>query len=122
MTSLQTGEPPAPGDGPASVRFPLGTFSFELHGIGSGAAVALTLTVNSPMPVDKYYLYGPTPDNTTPHWYDFSFDWQTGTGAVVEGNQITLYFVDGLRGDHDLTANGVTSTREPLSLPACRRL
>jgi hypothetical protein len=28
------------------------------------------------------------------------------TGAVINGNEITLHLVDGKRGDHDLTANG----------------
>jgi hypothetical protein len=31
----------------------------------------------------------------------------TQTGAEINGNVITLHFVDGLRGDDDLTANGV---------------
>ena len=34
------------------------------------------------------------------------FDSLTNTGAVINGNIITLHFVDGLRGDDDLTANG----------------
>ena len=55
--------------------------------------------------VDTYWKYGPTPDDPTPHWYEFLFDGTTG--AVIDGNVITLHFVDGQRGDDDLTANGV---------------
>lgn len=51
-----------------------------------------------------YRKYGPTPDNPVPHWYDFMYNGQTG--AVIAGNCITLYFVDGERGDDDLTQNG----------------
>jgi hypothetical protein len=48
----------------------------------------------------RYRKYGPTPDNPTPHWYDFMFD--GSTGAVITGNRATLWFVDGMRGDDDL--------------------
>lgn len=40
-----------------------------------------------------------------PHWYEFMYDGQTG--AVIAGNVITLHFVDGLRGDDDLKADGI---------------
>ena len=52
-----------------------------------------------------YRKYGPTPDNPTPHWYDFMYDGTTG--AVITGNQVVLYFVDGQRGDDDLTPDAV---------------
>jgi hypothetical protein len=35
------------------------------------------------------------------------YDDVTGTGAVINGNVITLYFGDGARGDSDLTDNDV---------------
>ena len=49
--------------------------------------------------------YGPTPDNPVNHWYEFGFDGQTG--AEINGNLVTLHFVDGQRGDSDLAVNGV---------------
>lgn len=55
--------------------------------------------------VHRYYKYGPTPGNPTPHWYDFSYDGTTG--AQSNGSRVTLHFVDGARGNDDLTANGV---------------
>ena len=54
--------------------------------------------------MSTYYKYGPTPDNPTPHWYEFTYDDETG--AEINGNIITLYFVDGLRGDDDIMPNG----------------
>lgn len=51
-----------------------------------------------------YRKYGRTPDNTEPHWYDFTYDGQTG--AEINGNQVTLHFIDGDRGDDDLQLNG----------------
>ncbi|MCK4791774.1 MAG: hypothetical protein KAV87_49030 [Desulfobacteraceae bacterium] len=41
------------------------------------------------------------------HWYEFMYDDFTKTGAKIDGNKITLYFVDGERGDDDLEANGI---------------
>lgn len=40
---------------------------------------------------------------TEPHWYDFMYDGTTG--AEISGNTITLHFVDGQRGDDDITVN-----------------
>lgn len=57
------------------------------------------------MVVNTYYKYGPTPNNPIPHWYEFLFDGTTG--AEIVGNQVILHFVDGMRGDGDLSANGV---------------
>jgi hypothetical protein len=56
---------------------------------------------------NRYYAYGPTPENPTNHWYDFSFDGVTG--AEMAGAKIRLHFVDGRRGDHDLTVNNIIS-------------
>ena len=67
--------------------------------------VALTLTLHGNETVATYYKYGPTPDAPTPHWYEFLYDGTTG--AEIDGNTITLHFVDGQRGDADLIANGV---------------
>ena len=41
------------------------------------------------------------------HYYYFPYDGKTG--AEVRGNQI-VHFVDGQRGDHDLTVNGQIET------------
>jgi hypothetical protein len=55
-----------------------------------------------------YYAYGPTPDNPTPHWYDFAFDGRTG--AEIKNDRIILHFADGERGDDDLDPNNGSIT------------
>ncbi|MFC1766679.1 PKD domain-containing protein, partial [Planctomycetota bacterium] len=45
-----------------------------------------------------------TPSDPTDHWYMFDYDGETG--AEINGNKIVLHFVDGKRGDDDLTENG----------------
>jgi hypothetical protein len=52
-------------------------------------------------------MFGPEPGNLANHWYRFDFDAASNTGAVIVGNEVTLHFVDGARGDTDSTANGV---------------
>ncbi len=44
-------------------------------------------------------------NNPTDHWYEFLYDGTTG--AEILADKIVLHFVDGERGDSDLTANGV---------------
>ncbi len=96
---------PSPGDSPAGMTFPYGFFDFTINGVTLGGATTLTLFLPSGAAPNTYYKFGATPDNPTPHWYEFLYDGQTG--AVIMGNVIALHFVDGLRGDDDLTADGI---------------
>jgi len=98
---------PSPGDTPPGAEFPAGFLSFVIHGVKQGGDVAVQIILHVPpeTTVNSYWKYGPTPDDPTPHWYEFMFDGTTG--AEIAGNVITLHFVDGARGDADLTANGV---------------
>lgn len=94
--------------------FPFGLVEFTINNCdGPEAEVILTFTIwentaRSDPPANLngyvYKKYGPTPDNPTPHWYDFMYDGQTG--AEISGGVVTLHLVDGLRGDDDLTENG----------------
>jgi hypothetical protein len=79
---------PTAADLPSGVEFPYGFFEFTIHVLNPG-----------------YYKYGPTPNDPTNHWYEFMYDAQTQTGAEINGNVITLHFVDGQWGDDGLTAN-----------------
>jgi hypothetical protein len=64
---------------------------------------------------DTYHKFGPTPASPVPHWYEFLYD--GSTGAEFDGGRIILHFVDGGRGDDDLTANGrVTDIGAPGSM------
>ena len=88
---------------PEGVSFPYGFFSFTLAGLPAGGATTVTIYLDG-KPPQTYYKYGKTPDNREDHWYEFSYDGQTG--AEVVGNTVVLHFMDGKRGDHDLEANG----------------
>ncbi len=98
---------PSPDDTPPGAEFPAGFLAFEVHGLEIGGAIELQIIVDLPEGVvfNSYWKYGPTPDDPTPHWYEFMFDGTTG--AEIDDNVITLHFVDGLRGDGDLTADGI---------------
>jgi hypothetical protein len=94
---------PSSTNAPSDVEFSYGFFSFTITGIGGTTTVTLHLPTGDT--IDTYYKYGPTPDNTTNHWYEFLYDGQTG--AEINGNVITLHFIDGMRGDDDLIANNI---------------
>jgi len=86
--------------------FSNGFAGFDLAGIAPGAATSVTETFTAGSAPDTFYVYGPTADNGTPHWYEFLYNGTTG--AEIIGNKIILHYVDGARGDTDLdNANGV---------------
>ncbi len=99
-----TAEPPA--GAPAGVAFPLGSFAYAIANVSPGAGVMLTIHWHATAGLNTFLKYGPTPDDPTPHWYPFLFDSQSATGAKIYADRIEVYYVDGLRGDDDLTANG----------------
>ena len=100
---------PSPEDVPEDVQFPYGFFTFSIDNLGiPGDAAVATLYLPRNTAIDTYYLYGPTPDDTTKHWYEFLYDGETGAEINHDAAQtrIVLHFKDGYRGDKDLTANG----------------
>jgi hypothetical protein len=109
LSQIAVTDNPSPADTPEDAEFPFGFFDFSIDGLTPGEAVSVTLILHNASTVSKYYKYGLTPDILTPHWYEFTYDSQTG--AEINGNVITLNFVDGLRGDEDITVNG--SIKEP---------
>ena len=56
---------------------------------------------------DQYWRSGPEPGNLTNHWYRFDpLSGSPATGAtIVSSTQVDLTFVDGERGDDDLTVD-----------------
>lgn len=70
----------------------------------TGPARVVTMYDGASTRPTHYYAYGPTPDDPSPHWYDFAFDGTTG--AEIKNDRIILHFVDGERGDYDWTVNG----------------
>ncbi len=97
---------PSPVNLPFGAQFPLGFITFTVTGVLVGGATVVEIHVPPGVQINAYYKYGPTPGNPTPHWYRFDFDPTSNTGAVITPGLVTLQFVDGARGDDDLTANG----------------
>jgi len=110
---LATFSPPAH----KTVQFNDGIFAFTLTGTMPSSRV-VTLFSDDPIIPTHYYAYGKTPDNTAPHWYDFSYDGETG--AEIVRNKVIMHFVDGKRGDDDLdsTNGSVTHTGAPAVVTA----
>ena len=102
LINVSAAENPSLHDSPLT-SFPYGFFDFTIKNVMPGGATTVTIYTDDMAPT-VYYKYGPTADDATPHWYEFMFDGQTG--AQILGNVITLHFVDGLRGDDDLQADG----------------
>jgi hypothetical protein len=100
-------ENPSPADAPVGVNFPIGFMDFQVSDLPPGSATILTILTHSGVPFSSHWKYGPTPDDPSPHWYEFAFDGRTG--AIIDGNKVTLHFVDGERGDSDLLANGIVT-------------
>jgi len=96
---------PSESNTPAGVTFDFGFFDYTAENVAFGATI-VTLYLPEGSSPNTFYMYGKIPDNEEDHWYEFMFDEGTQTGAKIEGNVVTLYFRDGLRGDNDLTANG----------------
>jgi hypothetical protein len=121
---------PSSIDSPVGAFFPWGFFEMPIAPYMTGSA-RVQLQFMTPQVISDYWLYGPTPDvvdsdgSHPAHWYDFAFDPLSGTGAqfaitpaidsvqpIVDSQGRALYyetidlsFVDGQRGDADLTAN-----------------
>jgi large repetitive protein len=97
-----TGHPASPpaGTAPADISFPHGLFDFTTTGCTPGSAITMTITYPQQLPpnLTQYWKYGPTPGNTTPHWYVLP--------ATISGATATFTITDGGLGDDDLQANG----------------
>jgi hypothetical protein len=86
-------------------NFQQGFFEIHVTGVTPGGAAEIRVTLPQGAAPNAYFMYGPEPGNALDHWYRFDYDGTTG--AVINGNVVTLHFVDGQRGDADLTANGI---------------
>ncbi len=86
-----------------TLHFNNGMFKFTMTGTMGTAGHAVVLHDGATTRPAYYYTYGPTADNPAPHWYDFSYDGETG--AEISDDRIVLHFVDNKRGDDDFTTN-----------------
>lgn len=105
LSNVAVSDNPSPGNAPNHVTFREGFFSFQVDGITPGGSTSVALQLPADYIPNTYYMYGPTPDNHNPHWYEFKFNGVTGA-EFFGNNYVVLNFVDGERGDADLAANG----------------
>jgi hypothetical protein len=90
---------PPPNFAPPGVTFPHGLVGFVTSGCTPGATLTFTLSLPAASaPTTAYWKYGPTPDNTAPHWYQLP--------VSIQGSVVWFSIIDGGLGDDDLTANG----------------
>ncbi len=110
LSNVQAIDNPAPNDSgaPDPNSWPYGFFSFTVHGLNHGDSVIVKIILHGGTGMNTYYKYGPTPDSVS-HWFEFDFDGHTG--AVIIADTINLHLIDGLRGDYDVTVNGIV--KEP---------
>ena len=77
--------------------------------LGIAEPIVLEWSPPEGLVVDSFYNFGPTEEDPEDHFYEFLFDGETG--AEIFEDRILLHYVDGSRGDHDLTVNGEILTR-----------
>ncbi len=120
LQNVQSVAIPSSEDAPEGILFPIGFFEYQVGLPNPGEATTVTIYMPTDAgPVTRYYMYGPEPqdpttaqDETQPHWYEFRYDGTTGAEFKDDNrdgvaDRVLLHFVDGLRGDSDLAANGV---------------
>jgi hypothetical protein len=98
-----------------SGKLPIGTITLQVDGAQASVETPVAISLPQGVNVNRVMKYGATPDNRTAHWYDFTCDSNgknlvkpCGEITVVQGQKtVTLYLIDGQKGDDDLTVNGV---------------
>jgi hypothetical protein len=86
---------------PAGVTFPYGLFDFVAFNGAPGSSMTITITYPGTLPPGvQYWKYGPTPTDSSAHWYVLP-------NVVFSGTTATLTIVDGGLGDDDLLANSM---------------
>lgn len=105
MLGAKAVDNPSPVDTPEDIDFPIGFFEYKIRLIKHGEESFVVIFLPEGVVINSFYKFGPTPDDPTPHWYDFSFDGVTGAQFLID--RVVLRFVDGLRGDDDITENGM---------------
>ncbi len=90
-------------------EYPHDFFAYKVSGLSVGQAVQVQYSFPEESgPFDKFFMFGPTPDNLEPHCYEFAFDGTSGA-QIMEGGTILLTIIDGGRGDADLIADGTVT-------------
>ena len=95
--------PSDPGALPGHHAFDYGFLTFGQYLSNPGASAVFTLFLPANHDITTVWAFGPTPGDTTSHWYEFLYDGQTG--AEILTNRIILHLTDGARGDGDGAAD-----------------
>lgn len=108
LSGVRATTPPDPAGLPPGVTLSSGTLGFSVSGLAPGACTAVTLYAPLSAGVNGYFKHGPTPRDTTPRWYYFSYDGVTGAEVFQEATRtrVVLHLCDGRRGDSDVVVNG----------------
>ena len=116
FSNCQAVDNPSSGDAPVGVSFPLGFFNFTITGLNGAGGDAATVTMTTPAGTgpEAYYKFGPPTPGDPDAWYDF--DDNGTTGASINGDVITLKFVDGQRGDDTVGDGSITDQGAPATL------
>ena len=102
--------------GKPNLVFKHGFFKFNITGLAVGETVKVTIELPGDLPAgSEYWKYGPTLSNPTDHWYKFMYDGTTG--AEINGNLVTLHFVEGERGDKTVGDGKIVDPGGPGSPP-----
>lgn len=110
LTGVSAVGNPAPGTSPPSVGFPFGFFAFTIAGVNPGGWANLDMLF-PPSSLHSYWKYGPTPDDSSPHWYEFVHYHPALPGAEIwpKGGfvQVRLFLQDGAKGDDVRAPDGM---------------
>ncbi len=87
---------------------------FKVTGLKNGAATTVEFLIaqaDQNRKYNTYLMFGKTADNPTTHLYEFLYDGKTGAELFDTNNdgftdKVIVHFIDGQRGDSDLTVNG----------------
>ncbi len=103
LMNVTAADNPSPDDQPVDIEFPLGFFDFSIAGMGIAGSASVSLYVPEDFIPDTYYKFGKEYVYSDPWWYEFVYD--DASGAEFQSNRIVLHFIDGVKGDDDLSEN-----------------
>ncbi len=101
--------PPGAPPRPLDTDFPLGFLSFAIEGLAAGGSATVEMTFHGGPALNAYFKLNPA----TSQWFDFAFDGTTGARFPLNGNRLSVAFVDGGRGDTDPTAGRIVDPGGP---------
>ena len=97
-----------------NTSLPLGLFDFNVQNVTPGGSATVKITLPGGFAPDGWLIQNPATGALE------RFDYDGATGAEVDGNVVTLHFVDGGRGDADGMANGMIADPSGPGAPPLR--